>query len=348
MSVMIDKLYVNFLSSRLDRFRWIRDSLAVCRCPFCGDGARGTKTRFYIYENIKYGSTGLNTECKNCGVSSSFHNFLKDFDPGMYKDYRLDNFRDKYGREPRAMFSELQQAQEWAESVTEPKLDSVNLFGAVKLSELPGDHIAVKYVKGRLIPDKYLDYLMYSENFQATTAAFKDAEYAKKIPGDERLIIPFYNEYGELLCYQGRSLDPNCKMRYISIKKTDAATKTFGMDRIDRSKDVRVVEGPIDSFFVLNCLAAADADLIRVPGDVYIYDHQYKNNDVVRHINKAIEGNFKVVLFPESFVWKDLNEAVMDGVTTDQIETLIKENTFQGLKAKLVFSKLRGVNGKNY
>lgn len=344
MSLVIDKLYVNFLSSRLERFKWVRSNVAVCRCPFCGDGTKGTKTRFYIYENIKYGSTAMNVECKNCGVSMSFHNFLKDFDAGMFKDYRLDNFRDKYGREPRQMFQDLEKAQDWAEKqIPEPKLDSVELTGALKLSELPDDHICKKYVRDRLIPERYLDYLMYAENFQATTAAFKDAEYAKKMPEDERLILPFYNEYGELLCYQGRSLNPANKMRYITVKKRDDVTKTFGMDMVDRSREVRVCEGPIDSLFIDNCLAAADADLTKVPGDVYIYDAQYRNADVCRHINKAIEGNFKVVLFPKSFIFKDINEAVKDGgLSLGQIETIIKENTFQGLRAKLMFSKLKG------
>lgn len=340
MSLMIDKLYVNFLSSRLERFKWIRGNVAVCRCPFCGDGRKGTKTRFYLYENVKYGSTAMNVECKNCAESKSFYNFLKDFDPGLFRDYRMDLFREKYGREPRQMFLETVVEEKPAE---EPRLDTVELPKAVKLSELSDDHICKRYVMGRQIPEKYLDYLMYTPNFQETTAGFKDADYAKKMPEDERLVIPFYNEYGELLCYQGRSLDPKNKMRYITVKKRDEVSKIFGMDMVDRSIEVRVCEGPIDSMFINNCLAAADADLTKVPGDVYVYDAQYRNTDVCRHINKAIEGNFKVVLFPKTFIFKDINEAVTDGgLSLGQIETIIKENTFQGLKAKLMFSKLKG------
>jgi hypothetical protein len=184
---------------------------------------------------------------------------------------------------------------------------------------------------------------MYTDNFQELTATFKDPEYAKKMPEDARLVIPFYNEFGVLNCYQGRSLDPKNKMRYITVKRKDEVEKTFGMDRIDRSKDVRVVEGPIDSLFVTNCLAAADADLTRVKGDVYIYDAQYRNPDVVKHINKAIDKGVKLVLFPKEFQWKDINDAVKDGgLTLNEIETLIRGHTYQGLKAKLAFSKLRG------
>lgn len=338
MSVIIDKLYVNFMSGRLERFRWIRPSVAVCRCPYCGDGKKGTRTRFYIYVNHKYGSNAMNVDCKNCGFSMSFHNFLKGWDPALFREYRLEKFRDKFGREPREMFS-----GETTTSVVEQTLDTDDLKLSIKLSALDRSHPAVKYVLGRKIPEKYLDYLMFSENFQATVADFKDPEYAKKIPEDARLIIPFYNEFGVLNCFQGRSLDPENKMRYITIKKSDNVEKTFGMDRVDRSREVRVCEGPIDSMFVDNCLAAADADLMRVKGDVYIYDAQYRNVDVVKHINRCIDSGKKLVLFPPEFEWKDINDAIKDGgLTTGDIEKLIREHTYQGLKAKLRFSKLRG------
>lgn len=340
MSVLIDKLYVNFLSGRLERFRWIRSNLALCRCPFCGDGKKGTRTRFYIYENVKYGSTAYNVECKNCGFSMSFHNFLKDWDPSLFREYRLEKFRDKFGRESRQMFQE--QVTETS-CVIDPKLETIDLVGTIKLSELSDDHPCVEYVKKRMIPDKYMDYLMYTDNFREVTASFKDAEYAEKMPEDNRLIIPFYNEFGELLCYQGRSLNSNDRIRYITVKKHDAVTKVFGMDMIDRSEDVRVCEGPIDSMFIKNCLASADADLTKIDGDVYIFDAQYRNKDVCKQIQKAIDSGVKVVLFPKEFIWKDVNEAITDGgLTMDDIENVINKNTFQGLKAKLVFGKLKG------
>lgn len=335
MSVAIDKLYINFVSSRLERFRWIRPTLAICRCPICGDGDRGKKTRFYMYENIKYGSTGYNVDCKNCGFAMSFHSFLKDFDQHLYNQYRLDNFKDKFGREPRQLFSEV-------EAASKPEVRT-KLALATKLSDLPEDHICVRYFKSRKLPDELLSYFMYTENFQKTTASFKDADYAKKMPSDGRMIIPFYTQFGELVCYQGRSLDPANKMRYISIKKTDSADKIFGMDRVDRSKDVRVCEGPIDSILIKNCLASADADLTRVKGDTYIPDFQYKNKDVCRIISGMVEKGVKIVLAPEGFKYKDVNEWVIEtGVTAEDIESFIINNTYQGLKARLKFNRLKG------
>ena len=38
--------------------------------------------------------------------------------------------------------------------------------------------------------------------------------------------------------------------------------KIFGLERVNFTKQVKIVEGPIDSLFISNCVAAAGADLL--------------------------------------------------------------------------------------
>jgi hypothetical protein len=345
MSGAIDKQYVNYLATRLERFKWVRSNVAVCRCPFCGDGRKGSKTRFYIYQEIKHSTYLFNVNCKNCGHSESFHNFLKVFDPSMFGQYRMDKFRDKYNKEPRDFF---------AKAEPEKISTSIPSFGGglqievlphtVTVESLPDGHSCKEYVRSRKIPEKFWNKLLYTEDFNKLTGVFVNEEYAKKIPNDERLVIPFYSAFGTIEMLQGRSLDPTSKMRYISIKKNDAIHKVYGMERIDKSKTVYVVEGPIDSLFIDNCLAAADADLLRIKGDVYIFDCQYRNKDVCRHIDKAIEAGVKVVLFPADIPFKDINDMVKDGgMSNEDVLALINKNTFSGLRAKLAFTNLRRI-----
>lgn len=345
MSALIDRTFINYLSTRLERFKWIRGSVAVAKCPFCGDGKRGSKTRFYIYQDVRYSTYAYNVNCKNCGHSESFRSFLKDFDATMFSDYRMALFREKYGRDPKGFFSDVPDyVKEDMEKKTEVKDDGLEfekLKGCIAVSDLPDGHICKVYVEGRMIPKEFWGKLFYTDNFRSNVADFVNEEYAEKMPEDERLIIPFISPFGEVLCFQGRSLDPGCKMRYISVKKNDSIEKVFGFDRIDRSKPVVVVEGPIDSLFIENCVASADADLLRIKGDVYVFDCQYRNLEVCKLISSAIEKGVKVVLFPEEFPFKDINDAVLGGMTLQDIDRLIKQNTFSGLRAKLKFSKLR-------
>ena len=173
---------------------------------------------------------------------------------------------------------------------------------------------------------------------------FINEEYAEKIPDDQRLIIPFYDEYGQITMLQGRALEKDAFIRYVTVKKSEDVEKTFGLDRINRSKEVYCCEGPIDSLFIDNCLASADSNLLKVNADIYIFDNQYMNKDIKRRIEQAIDLGKKVVLFPKSFVWKDINDAVMAGLTKQEIAEIIKEHTYSGIKAKLVFTKLNKSN----
>lgn len=346
MSGRIDKMYVSYLSSRLEKFRWIRSNVAVCRCPFCGDGRRGNRTRFYLYEEVKHSTYLFCVNCKNCGHSESFYNFLKNYDPGLFGQYRMEKFREKHNREPRDFFKDEKPADIPSTSIPvfRGRLENEILPSTTRVDDLPDGHVCKEYVRSRLIPAEFWSKLLYTENFQSIVSEFVNSEYAKKIPNDSRLIIPFYNAFGEIQMFQGRSLEPDAKIRYVSVKKNDAIDKVYGLDRLDRTKTVYVVEGPIDSLFVNNCLASADADLLRIKGDVYIYDNQLRNKDVCRHIQNAIDRDVKLVLFPKDTPFKDINDMVKDGgMTKDEVMRFINENIYQGLRAKLKFNELKRV-----
>ena len=61
--------------------------------------------------------------------------------------------------------------------------------------------------------------------------------------------------------------------KYLTIKFDDTKQKVFGLDRINLQEHIYIVEGPIDSMFINNCLVAGGADLtLRVPSEqAHIY-----------------------------------------------------------------------------
>ena len=75
-----------------------------------------------------------------------------------------------------------------------------------------------------------------------------------------RLVIPFFDKSGKMFAYQGRAFG-NEQPRYITLKLEDNKEKIYGLERIDFEDHVYVVEGPLDSLFLDNCLAVAGADL---------------------------------------------------------------------------------------
>ena len=159
---------------------------------------------------------------------------------------------------------------------------------------------------------------------------------------DQRLIIPFFDKEKRLIAVQGRALGES-KIRYITVKIQDDVPKFYGLDRIDETKTVYVVEGPIDSMFLENAVATADSNLESIinvlPKDkvVLVFDNEPRNKEIVKKINLAIENHFNVVIWPEYIDSKDINEMILNGFSPDEIQDIISNNTFVNLRAKMEF-----------
>jgi hypothetical protein len=167
------------------------------------------------------------------------------------------------------------------------------------------------------------------------------------LDGDHpRLLIPFRDEKGEVFAYQGRSFGKE-NPKYLTIK-LEERDKIFGLDRVDKSKHVYIVEGPFDSLFLDNCIAAAGADIPSLDCDfTVIFDNEPRNRELLKQIEKQIEKGNKVALWPDSMKHKDINDMVMAGYTKKQIQEIIDDNTFSGVSAQLRFSEWKKINEGN-
>jgi len=52
----------------------------------------------------------------------------------------------------------------------------------------------------------------------------------------------------------------------------------------------------------------------------------------------AIKLGHNVVIWPNTMNGKDINEMVMNGISVDEIESIISSNTFTGLEAQAKFT----------
>jgi DNA primase len=170
--------------------------------------------------------------------------------------------------------------------------------------------------------------------------------HGKQILDDARLVIPFYNEYNELIAVSGRALQTSDKtLRYVTIRTNESDAKlVYGMDRIELNETVKLVEGPIDSLFLTNCLASGDANLaltaknISAKKIILIFDNEPRNKEICKMMQDAIKLGHDVVIWPDSMQGKDINEMVMNEISAGEIETIISSNTFSNLKAQTRFT----------
>ncbi len=340
MSLYIDLAFAARLIATLDKGKQTRSNLFIARCPVCGDSQKkANKRRLYIYQNLKGSGDHMSVDCKNCGYASSFYKFLEKVDPILFQEYKMELFKENRGDGNYDQYQPKTESQEriqtTAEIVTESVLDNV-----WTISQLPDDHHAKIYVRKRGIPVEFESYLLYSMNFRESVIRFCDADDFLTLPEDERLIIPFYDEYKRLRIVQGRSFDPFSQLRYITVKNDPTANKVFGLDRVIKNKTVLVVEGPIDSLFLPNAIATADANLLSAGiGDIFIPDNQPRNKEVCSNIEKIFDAGKCVVLFPKHIQSKDINEFLLNEGSKRDLFQIIAENRYQGLRGKLAFSK---------
>ena len=272
--------------------------------------------------------------CHNCGISTTFYNFLKQVDPNLLKEYQLERYKNgETGNNnyPKPEFEEFKTEKPiFKKSLELPTIES-----------LPEAHFAKVYVQQRQIPEAFQTQLYYAEDFAAfiqTLGIEKEGLHEN----DKRLVIPFYNQEKELMAIQGRSLGES-KLRYITLKLHDDNKKVYGLDRIDTDKLIYVVEGPIDSMFINNCVATADSNLESITNVldkskvVLIFDNEPRNKEIVNKLEHAIDNHFNVVIWPEMVDSKDVNDMVLDGFSPDEIQEFIDKNTFLNLRAKMEF-----------
>ena len=316
---LVDSKYIGLISSRLQKFKRVKPDLYNFRCPICGDSQKHkNKARGYIYV-VK---NNTNFKCHNCGASLSLNNFIKKIDGTLHKQYTLEKFKE--GHTGRGFVVEEPEFK-FKKPVFRKKLD---------LPKASENTDAREYLqKRKLNPDKFY----FANNFKRWVNT-KKKTFDTIGRDEQRIIIPMYDRDKNLIGFQGRSLVPN-SVKYITVMLEDEAPKIYGLDSIDEKLPVYVVEGPFDSTFVNNSVAlcGSDGDLGYLEGSdtILVYDNEPRNREIVGRIERCIERNQKVVIWPSNIIEKDINDMVLAG---HDVMSMLKLNTYSGLEAKLKFN----------
>jgi transcription elongation factor Elf1 len=352
MSVYIDRKFLGFVSSKLEQFKEKKTDLYNFRCPYCGDSKKNKlKARGYVYRK----SNDYFFVCHNCSKSTTFAKFLEHVDGTTYKQYILERYaagETGYGTNAKKPDFEQLKGNAYARlqsTLNNSRGDSTQsqslertwrAYTHYSVANLPEEHYARAYIKKRKIPEKYWDEILFIPKFRD----FLDTEFPQhgkdEVPNDDRIVLFYTNEKGEITNVAGRALS-DTKIRYVTVKISDEK-KVFGLHRLRKQERIYVLEGQFDSYFVENSIASGDSNLGGVaavlPELDTVLDNEPRNKDIVKQIEKSIDKGHKVCLFPESVSGKDVNEMIQNGFTSDEIKSIIDNNTFSGLSAKLKFT----------
>lgn len=332
MSLYLDQKYLTLISNRLPLFKRKSDHLYNCRCILCGDSTKKrNKARGYFFSF----KNELRYKCHNCDASMAFGTFLKTIDGNLHSQYRMEKYTDGQSLNKANTLPELVFEAPKFKTKDEKLIDSI----LDRLDTLPDDNEAVQFCKARNIPVKKYNQLYYISNIKNIVQL--NSKYKESIKGEEpRLVLPFYDENDQLTGVTCRALRGEA-LRYLTVKVKEDVPYIFGSGDLDKTKPVFVVEGPIDSLFLENSIAVNGTSFNKINSLgitkdklILVFDNQPRNKEVCSIIEKNINQDYNIVIWPQIIEEKDINEMVLAGKNVNKI---LKENTFKGLTARAKF-----------
>lgn len=341
----VDVKYANIVGAQLRNYKRKQEYLWNFSCPVCGDSKTNrSKARGYIYR----AKTSLFVKCHKCGYGTNIGNFIKYVDTNLYEEYALETYKE--GGAPRAAHARSDQAipqmfqQMEAIEISDSILDSLK-----RIDQLPETHPAVKYIAKREIPRDKWNLLYLCNKFKKYVNSVVPNKFRDLDDDHPRLIIPYFTPHGKCFAFQGRAFgkeDP----KYITIKVDDTEEKLFGQERLDYSKRVYVLEGPLDSLFIPNAIAVSGSSfnsptIKALQSNItVVYDNEPRSPTLTKLIKTTIDQGFSVCLWPDTITEKDINEMILAGRSPEEILEIIDANTYNGVEAQLRFATWRKCN----
>jgi hypothetical protein len=259
---------------------------------------------------------------------------MKQFHPGLFNEYLFEVLKNKPKDKPK-------QTAPVEKKVETPKFEPLSRLPLVKDSA-----VALQYCKNRLLTDEMLSDIYFTSSFYEWVNTVVPDKFDSGILKYDhaRIVIPLRDIMGSVIGFQGRTISDSVDApKYLTIMLNDLP-KIWGLDRIDYNKRVYVYEGPLDAMFMNNSVAMAGIDgNISFKDFVFVLDNQPRNPDVLNTYDKYITLGHKIVIWPQSLKFKDINDMIKSGMTVSDVQRVIDTNTFSGMTAKQKFNFWRKV-----
>lgn len=332
-----ESTFVTRISPYVLNFTQKKPYLWGLSCPICGDVSKGRqKVRGYIYRPGS--SDHLNYKCHHCGASMSFGSFLKTKFPELYKEFVFSRYElTSKARVPHKNFPAMVKTEAF------PLVDSA--VDKLKKCEGLGDnHPVAKYLLKRMIPKEQWKHIYYTLDFMKYTNGLLPNKFKKLENDHPRLVLPYFTEHGKMFAYVARAFG-NEEPKYYTIKLDEDKERIYGLDRLDYSKKIYAVEGPVDSLLLPNAIAVSgssfDTPTMQALKSVVtiVSDNEPRSREIVKILKKNIELGYNVCMFPHTVKEKDINDLIVSGMSSKEIVDLIEANTYHGIKATLKFAE---------
>jgi DNA primase len=309
-------------------------------CPFCKEGKSfGRKKRFFYIPEKEL------CYCHNCGYSKKVFNFILDATGKPFNE--VINEVKKYEVTDVPAIQEKTQEKVINKSLPD---DCINLSDKNQL-EFHKDNEVVKICLDIIHKRRLNTAVNRPKTFYISLT---------DIVHKNRLILPFYNENGDIIFYQTRTLlqrDEKLKPKYLSKVKTERSL--YGVHNIDSSMEcIYIFEGPIDSYFIRNGLAVcgiaensertfteqqqSQINKLSSFKKVWCLDNQWNDNASLKKSILLADKDEHIFIWPDGLKkYKDFNELCVKFGRDSINPEMVVNHTYSGLKAKILLTTIK-------
>jgi hypothetical protein len=291
-----------FFSYAIEPTHRKHDNTYNAGCPTCREGkSLGKKKRLFFYPQS-------NTfHCFNCAKTWSAFTWITSV-CSISKDemdeeiISNDNFVD-IDKRLTGILSERKK------QLPDLPFDSINIF----------DEVQYDFYKNNQYYKKAFSYIRERRLDRAVNRTSNLYISLSDFIHKNRLCIPFYDRNKKVVFYQSRSLD-NTNPKYLG--KSGYEKTIFNLDKIDPEYPyIFIFEGPIDSMFVKNGVAAAGLSLTKSQSiqlsefplhkRIWVLDNPSMDDTAKNKITELLNNNECVFKWPMGMSYKDFNEYAM-------------------------------------
>jgi hypothetical protein len=273
-------------------------------CPVCKEGKSAGRTRrLFYFPNKNY------FYCHNCSKSWRPLDWIKEVSgltvPEIIKKNKEKSNVTNNGFNQLSVKPAATQKQKVIPCLPE---NSINLSDASQIT----------FYQSNSIVQEALNYCNSRRLFTAVNKCKTLYLSLEDKVHKNRLVIPFFDQNGKIVCYQTRSLFSEQTPKYLT---KFGEKRVFGIDNVNEqhSNFIFIFEGPIDSMFVKNGVAIAalsptESQLNDLNGligyeHIYVFDNDKNNQQTKKRIEKHIRNGKRVFIWPSELKqYKDINQ----------------------------------------
>jgi len=311
----------------------------AARCPICGDSKKRKNLKrchLYTKNDIDYSIV----HCFNCGWKGNMYKLLELVNPYLYNAYKNEKRTQSLNSLKK---SYVKKEKEFKINTDFINANKLNKSKPPILFKLPDEIKNIKkndeyynYLKSRKISDNYIKMFKCVNG----TILYNN----QRIELKKYIILPLYYDNELIYGFQARSI--TSKRFFTFIPFENHGFKVWNWFNVNLNEPIYVFESYFDAMSsgLKNVIAQLGATLSEnikkeIKNDlIFVLDNQNIDETAKRELLKYCNEGYKVMIWPKNIKFKDFNEILCAGASSEKISKFIKKNINEDITAKVMLT----------